>query len=153
MTTSAAPHRSGRRNATVFSATAVTVIALFQYPTSTHRVGHTVVAQALAPAGVLPTSTATAPAVVTVNGASVDTQYGPVRVQIQVRGKRVLSATAIEYPQASGRDQEINSSAIPILQQETLAAQSARIDTVSGATYTSDGYVSSLQSALDAAHL
>jgi uncharacterized protein with FMN-binding domain len=92
------------------------------------------------------------PATVTVNGAPADTQFGPVQVQISVRGGRIVKADAIDYPQGSRRDQEINSQAIPQLDQETLSAQSAQIDTVSGATYTSDGYRQSLQSALDAAH-
>jgi uncharacterized protein with FMN-binding domain len=82
--------------------------------------------------------------------------YGPVQVQVTVRvtvaGTRIVSAHAIDYPQGGGRDQEINSRAIPALDQETVQTQSARIDTVSGATYTSDGYRRSLQSALDAAH-
>lgn len=88
----------------------------------------------------------------TVNGASADTQYGPVQVQVSIRGHRIFRADAIDYPQGSSRDQEINSFAIPQLDQETLSAQRSSIDTVSGATYTSDGYRQSLQSALDAAH-
>jgi uncharacterized protein with FMN-binding domain len=92
------------------------------------------------------------PTSVTVNGAVVDTNYGPVQVQITVSGGRITRADAIVYPQGSGRDQEINSYAIPQLDQETLDAQSANIDTVSGATYTSDGYRRSLQSAIDAVH-
>ena len=88
----------------------------------------------------------------TINGAAVDTRYGPVQVQITLSGSRIVSSDAIVYPQESGRDQEINSRAIPQLNQETVQAQSASIDTVSGATYTSDGYRQSLQSALDAAH-
>jgi uncharacterized protein with FMN-binding domain len=79
--------------------------------------------------------------------------YGPVQVRVTVRGSRIVSAHAIDYPQGGGRDQEINSRAIPQLDQETVQAQSARIDTVTGATYTSEGYRRSLQSALDAAHL
>jgi uncharacterized protein with FMN-binding domain len=74
-------------------------------------------------------------------------------VQLHVRGGRIGSGTAIDYPQGSGRAREINSFAIPVLQKETVDAQNARIDTVSGATYTSDGYRTSLQAALDAAHL
>jgi uncharacterized protein with FMN-binding domain len=89
---------------------------------------------------------------VTVNGAAVDTDYGPVQVQISLRGSKIVSATAIAYPQSGGRDLAINSYAIPILQQDTVTKQSSQIDTVSGATYTSDGYRQSLQSALDAAH-
>jgi uncharacterized protein with FMN-binding domain len=88
----------------------------------------------------------------TVNGAAADTRYGPVQVQITVRGGRIVKADAIVYPQGDRRDREINSWAVPQLNQETLDAQSAQIDTVSGATYTSDGYRQSLQSALDAAH-
>jgi uncharacterized protein with FMN-binding domain len=88
----------------------------------------------------------------TVNGDITDTMYGPVQVQVIVRGNRIVSAHAIDYPQGGGRDQEINSRAIPQLDQETMKVQSARIDTVSGATYTSEGYRRSLQSALDAAH-
>ncbi len=65
-----------------------------------------------------------------------------------VNGK-ISAAVAIEYPQNDPRDQEINSFAIPQLQQEAVAANSAQIDMVSGATYTSDGYIQSLQSALD----
>jgi uncharacterized protein with FMN-binding domain len=102
-----------------------------------------------------PSSTPTAsaaPKTVTVNGAAVDTDYGPVQVQISLRGSQIISATAIAYPQESRRDQEINSYAIPVLQQDTVTKQSAQVDTVSGATYTSDGYRQSLQSALDAAH-
>ncbi|MDT7544283.1 MAG: hypothetical protein QOE99_393 [Actinomycetota bacterium] len=88
----------------------------------------------------------------TINGAPADTRYGPVQVQIKMSGTRIVSSTAIVYPTDSRRDQEINSQAIPQLNDETVQAQSANIDTVSGATYTSDGYRTSLQSALDAAH-
>ncbi len=97
-------------------------------------------------------SPSASPSNVTVDGAVVDTRYGPVQVQVTVRGARIVTAHAIDYPNGGGRDQEINSRAIPQLDQETLQTQSARIDTVSGATYTSDGYRRSLQSALDAAH-
>lgn len=92
------------------------------------------------------------PRTITVNGAPADTRYGPVQVQITITNGRITRADAIDYPQSSGRDQEINSQAIPQLDDETVQAQSANIDTVSGATYTSDGYRQSLQSALDAAH-
>jgi uncharacterized protein with FMN-binding domain len=91
-----------------------------------------------------------APSVV-VNGQSVDTRYGPVQVQITIRSHRIIKATAIDYPQGSSTDRQINDYAIPQLDDETLQAQSAQIDSVSGATYTSDGYTTSLQSALDSA--
>ena len=123
------------------------------------RPSPTAVPRRAAPATPTVTKSATAPApattapakTVTVNGTAVDTRYGPVQVQIDVRSGRIVAARALEYPTDSGRDQEINSQAVPQLEQETLQANSAQIDTVSGATYTSDGYRSSLQSAIDAA--
>ncbi|TDU83312.1 FMN-binding protein [Kribbella voronezhensis] len=87
------------------------------------------------------------------NGTSVPTRYGPVQVRLTIRNGRIVTATAIDYPSSGGRDRAINSYAIPLLQRETVAAQSAHVDTVSGATYTSDGYRGSLQAAIDAAHL
>jgi uncharacterized protein with FMN-binding domain len=89
---------------------------------------------------------------VVVAGSVVDTQYGPVQVEITVRGGRITKAHALQHPSGGGETDQINSYAVPQLGQETLAAQSAHIDTVSGATFTSDGYRQSLQSALDAAH-
>jgi len=81
----------------------------------------------------------------------VNTRYGPVQVQITVAGGLITDVQAVDYPDGNGRDRQINARAIPILVSETLDAQSAEIDFVSGATYTSDGYQQSLQSALDEA--
>ena len=89
----------------------------------------------------------------TVTGTAADTIYGPVQVQITVKNGKVTAAQAVQYPQDSPRDQQINSYAIPVLNQEAVSASSASIDAVSGATYTSGGYVTSLQSALDKAGL
>ena len=89
----------------------------------------------------------------TVTGAAADTMYGPVQVQITVKNGKVTAAQAVEYPENDPRDQQINSYAIPALNQETVAAGSAKIDMISGATYTSQGYITSLQSALDQAGL
>ncbi|MFF2814396.1 FMN-binding protein [Kitasatospora cineracea] len=85
----------------------------------------------------------------TVTGSAVNTRYGPVQVKVTMAGGRISKIDVVQYPTRDRRDQEINSSAIPQLNQEALAAQSADIDVVSGATYTSDGYTRSLQSALD----
>ncbi|MEU6144842.1 FMN-binding protein [Streptomyces sp. NPDC047081] len=87
----------------------------------------------------------------TVTGDSVDTRWGPVQVKITVKSGKLTDVTAVVYPTENPRDQEINSYAIPKLRTEALQAQSADIDTVSGATYTSEGYRQSLQSALDSA--
>lgn len=87
----------------------------------------------------------------TATGDSVQTRWGPVQVRVTVKNGKLTEVTAVTYPQENPRDQEINSYAIPQLRREALAAQSAEIDAVSGATYTSDGYRRSLQSALDSA--
>jgi uncharacterized protein with FMN-binding domain len=87
----------------------------------------------------------------TVTGAAWPTIYGPVQVRITVTGGKVTAVAATEYPEETPRDYQINSFAIPQLNSEALAAGSAKIDTVSGATYTSGGYVGSLQNALDKA--
>ncbi|MFJ9246527.1 FMN-binding protein [Streptomyces sp. NPDC101776] len=89
----------------------------------------------------------------TVTGDTVQTRWGPVQVKITVKSGKITDVTAVQSPSDNPRDQEINSYALPQLKSEVLAAQSAKIDTVSGATYTSDGYRQSLQSALDSAGL
>jgi uncharacterized protein with FMN-binding domain len=86
-------------------------------------------------------------------GPAVQTLYGIVQVALKVSGGRLL---AVKLPRLTAFDstsQMINSQAAPILVRETLAAQSDRIDTVSGATYTSEGYLQSLQAALNKAGL
>ncbi|MFJ4680969.1 MULTISPECIES: FMN-binding protein [unclassified Kitasatospora] len=85
----------------------------------------------------------------TVTGSAVDTRYGPVQVKVTVAAGKISRIDVVQYPTRDRRDQEINEYAIPVLNQEAIAAQSADIDVVSGATYTSDGYTRSLQSALD----
>lgn len=89
----------------------------------------------------------------TYTGDPVATRYGDVQVQITVSGGRITAADAIAYPNADRHDQQINAYAIPILNSEAVDAQSASIDAVSGATVTSEGYLTSLQSAIDAANL
>jgi len=89
----------------------------------------------------------------TYTGAVAATQYGDVQVQIDVSSGHIDDIRVLTYPQGTGRDQMINQYAIPVLVSEGKAAQSANVDTVSGATYTSDGYRRSLQSAIDQAGL
>jgi len=89
----------------------------------------------------------------TYTGDAAATRYGDVQVQITVSGGKITAAEAIQYPNSDRHDQQINAYAIPILNSEAVDAQSANIDAVSGATVTSDGYITSLQSAIDAAHL
>jgi uncharacterized protein with FMN-binding domain len=87
----------------------------------------------------------------TVTGMVADTQYGPMQVQLTLSGTRIIKVTVLQRTNLGALSSEIDASAIPTLTDETLAAQSAHIDAVSGATYTSSGYIMSLQSALDQA--
>jgi uncharacterized protein with FMN-binding domain len=100
-----------------------------------------------------PSASGTGSSSKTVTGDVADTRWGPVQVQLTVSGGKVTKVAVVQYPYNNGRDQEINDYALPILVKETTEAQSAQIDMVSGATVTSDGYVRSLQSALDKANL
>jgi uncharacterized protein with FMN-binding domain len=99
------------------------------------------------------TSSTSSAAPTTVAGNVVQTIYGPVQVAITVTNRRITAARVPVYPNGSPRDQQINSYALPQLIQETVAADSATISAVSGASYTSQGYISSLQSAIDKAGL
>jgi uncharacterized protein with FMN-binding domain len=87
----------------------------------------------------------------TVTGAVVNTQYGPMQVQLTLVGQRITKVTVVQQTNVGAMSEQIDSTAIPQLNKETLTAQSARIDAVSGASYTSAGYIQSLQSALDKA--
>lgn len=98
-----------------------------------------------------PKTTSAAPTTRTVTGTTAQTKYGPVQVRITLTGGKITGASAIQSPDETARSKDINSTAVPKLNQETLQAQSANIDAVSGATYTSAGYKQSLQSALDRA--
>jgi uncharacterized protein with FMN-binding domain len=77
--------------------------------------------------------------------------YGDVQVQLVIRGGRITDVVGVTMPTDRRRSAEISQSAGPQLHDEVLQAQSAAIDTVSGATYTSDAYAQSVQAALDQA--
>jgi uncharacterized protein with FMN-binding domain len=102
-----------------------------------------------APSSAAATSASPVSAERTATGSAVDTRYGVVQVKGTVRGSKIIDVAFVQLTGRDGRSNQINSEAAPILLNETISAQSARIDTVSGATYTSEGYVQSLQSALD----
>jgi uncharacterized protein with FMN-binding domain len=97
-----------------------------------------------------PKSSATAPpAARTVTGTVASTQYGPMQVQVILAGTKITKVTVLQRTNDGAESDQIDANAIPKLTSETLAAQSAHIDAVSGASYTSSGYIQSLQSALD----
>jgi uncharacterized protein with FMN-binding domain len=89
----------------------------------------------------------------TYTGEEANTQWGIVEVKITVKDGKITKSEAVEYPTGNPRDQEINAYAVPQLNSEVVSAQSGSIDAVSGATVTSDGYIQSLQSAIDKANL
>lgn len=89
------------------------------------------------------------PEEVTITGVEASSIRGPVQVAVTFEGDRIVDVITIQAGTDARESIRINEEAVPILRQEALAAQSAQIDTVSGATYTSEGYRTSLQSAID----
>ena len=87
----------------------------------------------------------------TVTGDAVSTRYGPVQVKVTISGGKIADVQAVQLPSSDPKSSEISSFAVPQLRQSALTKQSANVDAVSGATYTSDGYRTALQSALDKA--
>jgi len=85
-------------------------------------------------------------------GQDVFTQFGDVQVKVTISGGRITDVQPLQLPFDRPRSAEISQSAAPQLHDEVLQAQSAQIDTLSGATYTSDAYAQSVQAALDQAH-
>ena len=89
----------------------------------------------------------------TFDGATASTPYGPVQVRLTVTGGVLTAAEAIQLPSGNSYDARVKAYAVPVLNQEAVAAKSASIAMVSGATFTSGAYQKSLQSALDKAGL
>lgn len=85
------------------------------------------------------------------DGEVIDTRWGPVQVAVTIANGRITNVTTLASPNDKQKSISINNRATPILRSEALSVQSANIDSVSGATYTSEGYAQSLQSALDQA--
>jgi uncharacterized protein with FMN-binding domain len=85
----------------------------------------------------------------TIDGAVVQTPYGPVQVAVVFDHGRIIDVRTLQTPSDADRSVQLAALATPVLRSEVLAAQSARVDSVSGATYTSEGYAQSVQYALD----
>jgi uncharacterized protein with FMN-binding domain len=122
------------------------VVAAAGPPTTGSSTNTTTTAPASASQG--PSTTA---ATRTIDGPAIDTRYGTVQVRVTLQGKRITDVKALQLPNDRERSQEISNAAGPLLRSEVLKAQSAHIDLLSGASYTSDGYARSLQGALDKA--
>ncbi|MEV6932531.1 FMN-binding protein [Dactylosporangium sp. NPDC051485] len=141
--------------------TVAAVVLLLSYRTSTmgatapNPPGVVGAAPGVVPDASVPGPSAGSPApsrATIVNGTVAQTRWGPVQVRVTISGGRITDVVALQVPSANSHDREINGYAVPALHDEVLQAQSAKIDSVSGATVTSDGYRRSLQAALDAAH-
>jgi uncharacterized protein with FMN-binding domain len=109
------------------------------------------------PAGEAAATTTAAPGTtigtVEVTGPTVQTLYGPVQVAVVVTNETLVDVVALQLPGGNGESNYINAYAEPLLQEMALEAQSAQIDVISGATFTSRAYAESLQAALDEAGL
>ena len=86
-----------------------------------------------------------------VTGDAIATPYGPTQVRVTLNAGKIVKVTVLQHTDDGINSQMIDGHALPLLNSETLTAQSAKIDAVSGASYTSAGYIKSLQSALDKA--
>lgn len=133
--------------------TITVVVLLFGYHTSREGAATTASPPAVVSGQSSTSSSSSTGDTTTFTGDTSQTQWGPVQVEITVAGGKITDVQVPQYPNGNHRDQEINDYALPVLVDETLSAQSADIDMVSGATVTSQGYLTSLQSALDQAAL
>ncbi len=88
----------------------------------------------------------------TYDGASVQTRFGTVQVQVTIQDGKITEVTPLQLTDAERKSAQISSRAAPVLRSEVIQAQSANVQTIGGATVTSDAYLTSLQAALDAAN-
>jgi uncharacterized protein with FMN-binding domain len=89
----------------------------------------------------------------TVTGATAQTRWGPVQIRLTIAAGKITKVAILQYPNGNSLDLQIANYAFPRLIQQTISSQGAQVDMISGATYTSTGYLQSLQSALDQANL
>jgi uncharacterized protein with FMN-binding domain len=94
-------------------------------------------------------TSATGTAVKSITGDPQGTPYGDVQVKVSFKGKKITNVTVLQIPNSGNYDQSVAQAAPPILLQEIISSQSANVNTVSGGTYTSIGYLQSVQSAID----
>lgn len=95
---------------------------------------------------------AAAKAAGTYTGTAVETRFGTVQVQVTIKAGAITDVTALHLTDQEQRSVQISARAAPLLRSEVMSAQSANVQTIGGATYTSEAYLTSLQAALDAAH-
>ncbi|WP_180685262.1 FMN-binding protein [Streptomyces gossypiisoli] len=138
-----------RRAVLATAATVSGIVLLLSLKPATDPGSAAAAGGAAPPAGAAaPQGGAQAAGTATVTGTVAQTQYGPVQVRLTVSNGKITQAEAVQAP-SGGQSSQVTADAVPRLNQAAVAAQSAEIDAVSGATYTSTGYKESLQSALD----
>jgi uncharacterized protein with FMN-binding domain len=146
-----------RRIVLWLASTITIVVLLFGYYTSTNKTSSATTTNSTnsptttSAGGNKTSSSPSSSSTKTYTGSVAQTRWGPVQVKITVQGNKITKVTVLQQPNGNRKDTEINDYALPILISDTVSAQSADIDMVSGATVTSEGYVQSLQSALDKA--
>ncbi|MGA5356284.1 FMN-binding protein [Streptomyces purpurascens] len=121
------------------------LIPVWRYAPSHDTGSSSTVTEAAAPASTPSASSSGGTTSTVVSGSTIDTEKGPVQVEVTFDGDKIASVRMLQQP-----NHPQTTAAVPQLIEETLQAQSADIDTVSGATVTSDGYKESLQAAIDA---
>ena len=140
-----------RRGAVALSLTALALVLLGSFRTP--DASGSGLASTVAAAGGSEVDTTTATTVssgpTTYTGTAIQTRYGAVQVQVTISNGKITGVTTLQAPSGDPHSSSVSAAATPVLASEALAAQSAKIDTVSGATFTSQGYLASLQSALD----
>lgn len=145
-TTTAAPAPAPTDTAAATPAPAATKKATTKKATTKKSTSKATTAATTAPAASTPAAKAAVSG--TFTGSTQQTRFGPVQVQVTISNGKITAAKALQYPNNDFRSQQISQQAIPYLVQETLAANSANIQGVGGASYTSQGWYDSLVSAL-----
>src|SRR4051812_23717042 len=137
-----------RRSPLVLTATVAGTVGVLAFHAQTPAV-QTATASAPTSTPAAASSGSSSSASGTATGNAIDTQYGSAQVRVTVKNGKITKIEALQLQNNDPHSQQISSSAAPVLQQEALTKQSADVDAVSGATYTSASYTQSLQSALD----
>ena len=135
----------------ILTATAAGFAATLGFHAHAAEVATAVTPAATASATATATATSSSSGSTTVTSGAVGTRYGNVQLKVTLTGGKITDITPVQLPQMDPKSSAISSYAAPLLRQSALAKQSADIDLVSGATYTSEGYKAALQSALDKA--
>jgi uncharacterized protein with FMN-binding domain len=136
-----------KRAPIVLSATAAGLAATLGFHAHSHAVPVATTASTTTAAASTPARAGSK----TVTSDAISTRYGNVQVKVTISGGKITDVQAVQLPSMDPKSSQISSYAAPLLRQSALSTQSSNIDVVSGATYTSDGYKTALQSALDRA--